>query len=190
MKSDPHSLVCMGQFGSTYAVQGWLKLQSFTDPDEAIFSYQPWFVGEGLIGEGFAGESRARPSREPVQIEASRRHGRGFVVKLRGIENPEAARALIGKKVYVSRAQLPALPDGEYYWADLIGLNVINRAGRHLGQVKELMETGANDVLVIQPTQAGKANILIPYVMQHYIDRIDLDAQTMLVDWDWDDESE
>ena len=174
MNSDPQHLVCMGQFGSTYAVQGWLKLQSFSDPDDGILSYQPWYTKE----------------KQPLNIEQSRRHGRGFVVKVRGIDNPEMARALIGKEVFVPRDQLPELAPGEYYWADLLGLKVINRAGRQLGKVEEMMETGANDVLVVKPDQAGKANILIPYVMQRYIDSVDLAAQTIQVDWDWDEENE
>ena len=170
MENVENRLICVGQFGGSYAVQGWLKLQSFTEPDDAIFSYQPWFLS----------------GQRQLELSAFRRHGRGFVVKLQGFDNPEQARTLAGQSIYVRREQLPDLSPGQYYWADLMGLDVENLTGHHIGQVSDMMETGANDVIVVKGTQDRE--ILIPYVMDHYVKQIDLAAGKIIVDWEWDEQ--
>jgi len=194
---DQH-LICVGQFGGSYAVQGWLKLQSFTEPAEAIFDYQPWFLlaaeveqtnrkqrGEQTSASVFV-VADENVSRQKLELTSSRRHGRGFVVKLAGVDNPEQAQRLAGRSLYVSRSQLPALTDGRYYWVDLLGLAVEDQCGKPLGRVDDIMETGANDVLVVK-SDAGD-EVLIPYVMDHYITSVDLTARKIIVDWEGEDE--
>jgi len=191
MENDDEPVVCVGQFGGSYAVQGWVKVTSFTDPDDAIFSYQPWLVETRFFKRGKATVSlkkesdNSRADFTALELSGSRRHGRGFVVKLVGIDNPEQAKPLAGASIYVARDKLPLLSPGEYYWVDLIGLTVENQSGRQLGKVSEILETGANDVLVVSSDKAD--DILIPYVIDHYVLKIDLDEQKIIVDWDWDE---
>jgi len=196
MENIDQQWVCVGQFGGSYAVQGWVKLQSFTEPDEAIFTYQPWYVekkytensklaGNAESGSGNTVAADKKPQHQKLQLSASRRHGRAFVVKLVGIDSPEQAQRLAGCSIYIERENLPPLAPGQYYWIDLIGLAVENQAGRQLGYVSEMMETGANDVMVVKALSGDE--ILIPYVFDHYIMAIDLAARKIVVDWDWDD---
>ena len=111
-----------------------------------------------------------------------RRHGKGLVAMLEGWENREAGRSLLGVQIAVDRSQLPALAPGEYYWADLIGLRVVNRNAVELGRVDSLMETGSNDVLVVRDDRER----LIPYVPGDVVLDIDLASGLIRVDWDPD----
>ena len=106
-----------------------------------------------------------------------------MVASFAGIHDRDQALALGGYTLYISRAQLPATQEGEYYWADLIGLRVENRQGITLGHVAELFETGANDILVIK-ADGVREEILIPFVRPRYIEAIDLENGVMRVDWE------
>jgi len=191
--------ICVGQLGASYAVQGWVKLQSFTEPVDAILSYRPWYlIDANSAVKPVSGKTamivdcQGNLQLKTLQATSSKPHGRSFVVKFPGYDNPEQARELAGKYLYVRREQLAPLPAGEYYWIDLIGLQVENLAGDSLGVVTDLMETGANDVLVVKSASAnanqqGSEEILIPYVMDRYVKSIDLISNTMRVDWEIDD---
>ena len=144
-----------------------MKVRSYTEPMNAVLQYQPWTLDE---------DSSA------VKVLASKLQPKGVIVKLEGIDAIEQARTLIGKTISVPRSQLTDLPDNEYYWADLIGLQVINLEGVELGQVRSLMATGANDVLVV----AGEQETLVPFVMEQYIKTVDLPGGKITVDWDPD----
>jgi 16S rRNA processing protein RimM len=115
-----------------------------------------------------------------VEIEAGRRHGTGIVARLAGVDERDGALALRGRRIWIRREQLPAPAPGEYYWADLIGLQVETVEGEVLGIVSAMMETGANDVLVVE----GERERLIPFVPGHYVTAIDLAAGKLVVDWD------
>ena len=107
-----------------------------------------------------------------------------MVAKLSGIDTREAAESLNGRIIYIERSQLPALPEGEFYWQDLIGLEVLNSAGQSFGQVKSMLETGANDVVVVTPpAEQSGPDVLIPYVDEVILE-IDLEQGKMRVDWD------
>ncbi|HEB76976.1 MAG TPA: 16S rRNA processing protein RimM, partial [Methylothermaceae bacterium] len=101
-----------------------------------------------------------------------------------GIDTRDQAEALKGAQISIAREQLPDLPPGEYYWTDLIGLRVIDTEGRDLGQVANLLETGANDVLIVRG--AGRREILIPWIRDRVIRKVDLAAGRIEVDWDPD----
>jgi 16S rRNA processing protein RimM len=111
-------------------------------------------------------------------VEEGSVHGRGVIAKLAGVDEREAAAALKGAEVAVARASLPQAPAGEYYWADLQGLRVINLQGEELGRVSHLLETGANDVLVVR----GERERLIPFVAA-YVVKVDLAGGELVVDW-------
>lgn len=159
--------VVVGKIVGLYGVQGWVKLFSHTDPKENIFSYTPWLVQMG-------GEWRL------TKVLSGRTQGKGLVVQLEGCADREQARLFVGAEVAIVKSQLPKPADGEYYWADLIGLQVVNQDGQLLGRVDHLLDTGANDVLVVQ----GERERLIPFVRGQYVHEIDLVEGTMKVDWD------
>ncbi|MDX1657125.1 MAG: ribosome maturation factor RimM [Candidatus Competibacteraceae bacterium] len=161
--------VVMGRVSGLHGVRGWVKLFSYTAPREAIARYEPLYLQR-------AGQW------QPLKIEESRTQGKGLVVKFQGIDERTQAEALLGCDLTVRRAQLPAPPPGEYYWADLLGLTVVTRDGVKLGVVDYLFETGANDVVVVR----GERERLIPFLQGQVIEEIDLESRVMRVDWDPD----
>ena len=132
---------------------------------EAILEYQPWLLGE---------------DRKPVKIVDGRKQGKGLAALLPGFEDREQAATLVGTQIFVRREQLPATEKDEYYWSDLEGLEVKTTQGELLGRVERLMETGANDVLVIR----GNREHLVPFIQGQYVTRVDLEDGTIEVDWD------
>ncbi|MBK1674695.1 ribosome maturation factor RimM [Ectothiorhodospira shaposhnikovii] len=161
--------IILGRIAGVYGVKGWVKLFSETEPREGILDYDPLSIQIG-------GEWKV------LKLESGRAHGKGVVAKLEGVDDRDAAAALIGASIGIRREQLEPLPKGEYYWADLVGLEVINLEAVSLGWVDHLMETGANDVLVV----SGDRERLIPYVRDQVIQEIDLEAGIIRVDWDPD----
>lgn len=159
--------VILGRISGLYGVTGWVRVYSHTDPRENILAYDGWHLAQP---EGWT----------PVAVRDGRRQGKGIVASLEGIDDRDAARALIGREIAVPRATLPEPAPGEYYWADLQGLRVRNREGVDFGTVARLMETGANDVLVVE----GDRQRLIPMVPGTFVVEVDLDAGTLEVDWD------
>ena len=132
---------------------------------EAILEYQPWLLGE---------------DKKPVKIVDGRKQGKGLVALLPGFKDREQAAALVGLQIFVRRDQLPATTADEYYWSDLEGLDVFTTTGEALGRVEKLMETGANDVLVI----SGERQHLVPFIQGQYVKRVDLEEGLIEVDWD------
>lgn len=159
-------LIVVGRISGVYGVRGWVKVYSHTEPRENILSYAPWQV---RIGERW----------QVMSLADGRSHGKGVIAKIEGYDDPESARALRGADIAVPREQLPPAEEGRYYWSDLIGLEVVTLNGVALGRVDHLLETGANDVLVVR----GERERLIPFIDQVVID-VDLSAKKMRVDWD------
>ena len=119
---------------------------------------------------------------QPRQVAEGKRHGKGVVARLEDCVDRDQALQLMGSEIGIRRDQLPDTAPGEYYWGDLQGLEVLTEDGASLGTVDHLMETGANDVLVVK----GDRERLIPFVLQQVVTRVDLDAGTIQVDWDKD----
>ncbi len=161
--------IVIGRITGHFGVRGWLKVQSWTEPREKIIDYRRWLLETG-------GRWQER------QVTAGRIHGKSVIAHVQGVDSREQAAALIGANIAIRREQLPPTRPGEYYWADLVGLNVRLMDGRELGQVTKLMATGANDVLVVQ----GDREYLIPFLRERVIKEVDLDARTISVDWDPD----
>lgn len=159
-----------GEVSGVFGVKGLVKVFSFTDPRENILAYSPWILQKNNI------------TRE-VKVVGGQRQGNNVVAELEGITDRDAALALLGWKILIRKQQLPKAKPGEYYWADLVGLNVENQQGINLGRVDYLVETGANDVLVVLD---GETERLIPFLQQQTVLNIDLDAGLMIVDWDPD----
>lgn len=163
--------VLVGRIVGLYGVQGWLKIESWTEPRLRIFDYQPWLLS-------------AAPGMETEMAGATgRTQGKGIVAHLPCVDDREQAAALVGQDIYVAREQLPAAAAGEYYWVDMEGLAVFTPDGVALGQVSHLFATGANDVLVVRDEERER---LIPFVQGAVVQSVDLVAQRMVVDWDPD----
>jgi 16S rRNA processing protein RimM len=160
--------VVVGRFGSPYGIKGWIKVISYTDPIENILSYLPWFIVKDRVSSA-------------LEKVVGKRHGKALIVKLDFCDSPEVARTFTNIDIAVDRNQLPALPEEEYYWIDLIGLNVLNQQDEDLGSVERLFETGSNDVLVV--TDANGKKHYIPYTADVIV-KVDLDEKIMRVDWD------
>jgi 16S rRNA processing protein RimM len=160
-------LVEMGRINGLYGVRGWVKVYSHTRPPEGLLRYRSWLVSAGETWQ-------------PRRVAEGRLHGKGIVVRLQGCEDRDAAEALLGARIAVQRDRLPRLDAGEYYWTDLIGLEVETLEGIDLGRVSHLIETGANDVLVVR----GDRERLIPFLPGRFVHEIDLDRGRMRVDWD------
>ena len=165
----PQRLIPVGRISGVYGVRGWVRIFSWTRPRDNIVSYQPWYLKQG-------------DSWTEVRLAEGRGHGKGVVARLEGCTDREAAHKLIGAEIAVSREQMPDTGPDEYYWHDLQGLQVINLQDELLGRVDHLLETGANDVLVV----SGERERLIPFVTGQTVQDVDLDAGVIRVDWDKD----
>lgn len=166
--SGPEKLVLLGKVVGVHGIRGEVKLESYTEPRMQIFRYQPWQLGAATGPRIIAG-SRGRTQ------------GKGIVATLPGIEDRDAAAALIGSEIRVSRSALPKAGPDEYYWTDLEGLEVVTVEGRALGAVSHLIATGANDVLVVKDAERER---LIPFVPGQFVTAVDLEGGRITVDWD------
>jgi 16S rRNA processing protein RimM len=194
-------MVVMGRIVAPYGVFGWLKVVPDTEAFDGLFDYGNWWLGKG------------DDWREMV-VETAKVHNDVIVVKLKGIDDRDAALACKGKQIAVPRAQLPEAEENEYYWSDLIGLRVKNLQGIDFGLIVDVFETGANDVIVVKPDAVkpetlkqeaaseapvekavlskSKADVkekpqerLLPFIATVVLE-VDVKAKTMLVDWDAD----
>ena len=166
--------VTLGKVGAVYGIKGWLKIHSFTDEPEAILDYFPWSL---KLGNKF----------QSVEITDWRKHNNGLVVKVAGIDDRDIAQALVGSEILVSESVLPDLPEGEFYWRDLIGMTVVTPQCYDLGTVSDIMETGANDVLVVKANLKdgfGKKERLIPYLFEQVVESVSIENKQICVDWE------
>ncbi len=163
--------VVLGQLTSPYGTKGWLKVYSYTSPMDGILDYSQWLLRQG--------ESIAA-----WRVVEGRRQGKGLVACLDGVNRREQAEQLAGAEILLPTESLPALASGEYYWYQLEGLEVITREGVALGRVDYLLETGANDVLVVK--NPGGTERLLPFLPEQVVIDVDLNAKRMTVDWDPD----
>ena len=159
-------LVTLGRIVGLYGVRGWVKVHSHTRPPAEILKYSAWRIG-------------SNDEYRELALAESRPHGKAIVARFEGYTDREQAAELVGSDIAVSVSQLPPPGKGEYYWAQLEGLKVVNLAGQELGVVSHLIETGANDVLVVK----GERERLIPYTTD-VIRNVDLDGGVLRVDWD------
>lgn len=140
---------------------------------DALLDYDPWYFKDAKAGDDVF---------SIAPVTEAKTHGKGLVAKFKGSDDRDAAAHLNGQEIAIRRDQLPPAAEGEYYWSDLQGLEVFTTEGVSLGKVDHLLETGANDVLVVK----GERERLIPYVTGPIVKKVDLNAGTMQVDWDPD----
>lgn len=160
--------ILMGRIHGAFGVRGELKLESFSDPPDAIFRYRPWTL------------RTAQGAERELEGARGRSTAKGIVMQLPGVEDRDAAEALRGGEIFVPRSALPPPKPGQYYWVDLEGLRVVNTGGVDFGTVSHLFSTGANDVLVAQ----GDRERMIPFLEPDYVVSVDFEAGVVTVDWD------
>lgn len=161
-----------GRILAAFGIKGWVKVHSDTAPRENLLEYSPWYLwrnGQWQVAE----------------VAEGAHHSKGIVVRLRGVEDRNAAEALAGIDIGIAEESLPELEEDEFYWQDLIGLQVVNTEGVLLGVVDHLLETGANDVMVVKPCEGSvdEAQRLVPWVQGPVVLGVDLDAGRITVDW-------
>ena len=166
MSHGDSDLIELGHILGAHGVKGQVKVFSNTSPRENIVTYSPWLIEQhGLT--------------KTVKV-SGKCQGKNVVARIEGVEDRDQAQAMAGAKVFIDNNQLPNLSKGDYYWSQLIGLQVINTQNIEFGEIDHMLETGANDVMVVQ----GDRERLIPYVMNEVIKSIDLENKQIVVDWD------
>ena len=165
MDQHDDELICVGHVLGAQGLKGWIRIFSNTSPRENIVNYSPWLIEQGN-------------QLKTVAVKG-RQQGKNVLAKLEGIDDRTEAETLTGCQLFISRQQLPGLEAGEYYWSDLIGLTVETLQAEPLGVVSEMLETGADDVMVLQ----GERERLIPFVMDEIVREVDLGKRRLVVDW-------
>ena len=172
--SHASDTLVIGKIGAPYGVKGWVKITSYTDELDGIFSYTPWLVGQ----EGNTKE---------IVVDQWRTHNKGLVAKLVGVETRDDAESIKNLDISIKAQQLPQLDGDEFYWRELVGMQVVTEQGYNLGVVKELFETGANDVMLIKANLKdafGQKERMVPYLIDQVVKQVDREAKTIQVDWE------
>ncbi|VFP83897.1 Ribosome maturation factor RimM [Candidatus Erwinia haradaeae] len=171
----PVNSLIIGIMGAPYGTHGWLKVCSYTEVNTNIFRYYPWFV-------------KIADKLDIIEVARWKTYNQKIVIKIKGIDYPEIVREkLTNQEIIIHTNQLPPLSEGEYYWKDLIGCQVINIKHIVLGVVIQILETGSNDVLIVQTNlkvRGRMKEILIPFLHNKVIKNIDLANQIIYVHWD------
>jgi 16S rRNA processing protein RimM len=163
------TIVVVGRFGAPHGVKGWLSVLSYTEPLDNIVLYRPWLIEQ---------QGRWRE----LEVVRTQPHGRRILVELKGVADRTAAERLVGCQIGVPDDALPPVGEGEYYWKDLVGMEVVNGQGETIGHVAELFATLANDVIVVR---GGAAEVLIPFV-RDVVMHVDVQGRRIRVDWSVD----
>jgi 16S rRNA processing protein RimM len=173
----PADAIEVGRIADAWGVKGWFKVLPHSADPQALFSSKRWYLQPPDKGaKSFSGTVLLR-------VKEAKEHAGTVVARADGVEDRDAAEALKGARVFVARSSFPTAAEDEYYWVDLIGLEVVNREGVALGQVRELLSTGPQTVLVLAYDEAGKPQErMIPFVSA-FIDAVDLQDRRITVDW-------
>lgn len=159
--------VSLGKVLAAFGIQGWLKIHSESRPMTDIGRYKTWQL---KLKDGWV----------DFRVKSVKVQGKGLIAKLEGVNDRNHAESLAGAEIAVAAELLPRLPKGEFYWRDLIGMQVATREGIELGEVEQMLETGANDVMVLK----GERERLVPYIFEQVVLEVDPEARRITVDWD------
>ena len=160
--------VFIGKVTGVHGIKGWLKIQSFSSPPENILNYPSWIIANQGLEDFYL-------------IEQGKKLNNKIIVKLEKIDDRTTAEFLINSKIQILRSDLPKLTNESYYWSDLEGLNVLNSEDNMIGKIESLIETGANDVMVIN--RSKNKRVLIPFVMHEIIKEVNIELNFVKVDW-------
>jgi 16S rRNA processing protein RimM len=164
----------IGIIGAPYGVKGWVKITSHTHDLDGVFAYTPWLLGQVQEGTVYV-------------VDQWRTHNKGLVAKLIGVEDRDDAERIKNLEISIKAEMLPELDNNDVYWRELVGMQVITDKGYNLGVIKELFETGANDVLLVKANlndAFGQKERMVPYLLDQVIKQVDRQAKTVTVDWD------
>ncbi len=182
--SNSPQYIEVGHIGSAYGLKGWVNIISYTQPKTNIIEYRPWYLKSGYLKSGHL---KTNELYQLVKVEQIRQHGKGIVALLPNCVDRTTAESLKNTEIAILPEQLPEPDSDEYYWHELIGLNVNTINDVELGKVTDLIETGANDVLVVeQQLEEDPKTRLIPFIRPNVVTKIDLTAKLIVVDWDPD----
>lgn len=162
-------MVVMGKVVAAQGIQGWVKIQVFTEYLDSLLDYDTWYVGEGRAWQ-------------PLPVLDAKVHGKVLVAQLQGITDRTAAERYRGLLIAIPKEQLPPTGVDEYYWSELIGLTAESISGDELGVVDSLLETGANDVLVVK---GRHGELLIPFIAGVVLE-VDRTGGRIRVNWEAD----
>lgn len=183
----PADAVEVGRIGEAWGVKGWFRVLAYAGEPQALFSSKRWYLKPPEPGAvkrpGAATSAAGLPGL--LRIVQAKEHGDGVVAQAHDVDDRAAAEALRGARIFIPRSSFPTADPDEYYWVDLIGLEVVNREGQALGQVLGLIDTGPQSVLRIGPADAEvdpAAETLIPFVGA-YVDSVSLAERRIVVDW-------
>lgn len=168
MKSQNDEYILVGKVGKPIGLKGWAKINSYTRPEENIGNYESFFQGS---------------KKKPISIESSKKSGKNLIIKFKSIDTREDIEILKNNDLFIKAIDLPELKDNEFYWKDLIGMEVYNLKEEYFGKVKELIEAGSGDVMVIKEDR--DKSILIPFEYGDYVKEVK--DNKIFVDWDRDD---
>ena len=180
LEHDAADAIEVGRIADAWGIKGWFKVLPYSASPEALFSSKLWYLLPAEKGsKTFTGVLK-------LSVREAKEHSDTVVATAQDVDDRSTAEALRGARIFVARSGFPTAGKDEYYWVDLIGLDVINREGIPLGRVKELLSTGAQTVLVMDYEQDGKPQErMIPFVAA-YVDDVDLAARRIAVDWQAD----
>jgi 16S rRNA processing protein RimM len=176
----PADAIEIGRIADAWGIKGWFKVLPYSADPEALFSSKHWFLLPTEKGQKtFSGTLQ-------LPVKEAKFHSGTVVACAQGIDDRNAADALRGARIFVSRANFPKAAQDEYYWVDLIGLDVVNRENLNLGVVRELLSTGPQTVLVLEQLVDGETvERMIPFVSA-YVDQVDIQSRSIRVDWQAD----
>jgi len=169
--SQASDTLVVGKIGAPYGVKGWVKINSYTDTQTGIFDYAPWLLSD----------------EKEYQVDQWRPHGKAIVAKLVGIDSRDDAERIKNLDITIQSEQLPELGEDEFYWRELTGMKVVTTQGYDLGVVKEVFNTGANDVLLVKARGKdafGQKERLLPFELDNVVQSVDKAEQVITVDWD------
>jgi 16S rRNA processing protein RimM len=173
----PADAIEVGRIADAWGIKGWFKVLPHSADPEALFSSKRWYLQPSEKGaKTFSGTVK-------LAIKEAKEHSDSVVACAHEVADRDAAEALRGARIFVPRSSFPTAAPDEYYWVDLIGLDVVNREGVTLGTVRELLSTGPQTVLVLEYTEDGKTlERMIPFVSA-FVDTVDLPTRRITVDW-------
>ncbi|MES2282311.1 MAG: ribosome maturation factor RimM [Pseudomonadota bacterium] len=182
----PDDAIEVGRILDAWGVKGWLKILPHSTDPEALFAARSWFLQppDAKFRPGF----NAFTGTVSIAVDEAKTHSDSVVAKVAGLDDRTAAEALRGARIFLPRSAFPAASKDEYYWVDLIGLDVVNREGVGLGSVRDLMATGPHSVLCVEYTAKQEdgteaaAERMIPFVSV-YVDSVDIAGKRITVDW-------
>jgi 16S rRNA processing protein RimM len=177
MMVDSADLVVVGKITSVFGIKGWVKIHSYTEPMENLFAYKECFLQK-------AGQW------QPLEFDDVKYHGKGLIGAIKDVDDREVARLYCQCDIAVPKSEMQELPEDDFYWHQLVGLEVYTDQPDDdsvlLGTVAEMMETGANDVLVVRPSKDSidQRERLIPWLPEQVVKNVDIDQKSISVDWD------